>query len=806
MRRMEAWNKQQTQHRWVRKIFLGKLHLAKLAGERLVLLGSVSSLKPSKENTRWLGSAFEGAAIGMVIKDIEGKLLRSNPAFQRMLGYEEGELQTMFRRDFTHPEDAEKDNELYLELLQGDRESFQIDKRYIKKGGGTMWGRLSVSRIEDEDGGPPLAMGVVEDISELKKAEAALGASESRFRSVVEQSPLSIHVFAPDGRSIRANDSWNQLWYLDDGEEPEGANIFEDEYLHVAGLIPYVRDGADGIGAKIPPMLFDPARAGGEGEPRWLEGVIYPLRDATGGITEVTLMLDDVTERKTLESTLVHQALHDPLTNLPNRTLFLDRLSQAFARLRRRPERNVEQDDQQKMREPADDNGQNVGQDVVPYWGSQDMHQEALRKELAVLFLDLDNLKHTNDSLGHNAGDRLLVEVAQRLASRLRPADTLARLAGDEFVILLEEAGEAEAVLAAERIIQGVGEPFAILGEEIFVSISVGIALGKGHVPGGGQPTGHEAEILLKDADLAMYEAKKRGKACYVLYEERMGQEASTRLKAESDLRRAVERHEFEVYYQPKVSLESNLVAGVEALARWRHPERGLVLPAEFIGLAEQTGLIVELGYQVLRMALMQAREWREHWQKHNWQGMNEKLSPPVVWVNLSARQFHEPDLAGHISDVLTEAGVEPNALGLEITESILIEDASPSVSLLQDLKSLGVKLAVDDFGTGYSSLSYLTRLPVDYLKIDRSFITGLDSATENIDYKGNTGSMTVVSAVIGLARAMRMKVVAEGVETQEQILHLKEMGCDLAQGYLLSRPLPAREASAYLDTKLNIG
>ena len=624
-----------------------------------------------------------------------------------MLGYDEGELQAMLRRDFTHPEDAEEDTELYAKLLRGERESFQIEKRYVKKGGGIMWGRLSVSRIEGAEGEPPLAVGVVEDISELKMAEAALGASENRFRAVVEQSPLSIHVFAPDGRSIRANDSWNQLWYLGEGEEPEGASVFEDEQLRVAGLLPYVRNGAAGAGAKIPPMLFDPARAGREGEPRWLEGTIYPLRDAAGEISEVTLMLEDVTERKALEDILAHQALHDPLTDLPNRTLFLDRLGQAFARLQRHSEQDAGQN--------AVNDG---GRDVVPYRGSR-------HEGIAVLFLDLDDLKHVNDSLGHDAGDRLLVEIARRLGSRLRPTDTLARLAGDEFVILLEEVDETETIRAAERITQGTGTPFTIAGQEVFVSISVGIALGGSDTfntaQPPGQPAGHKAETLLRHADLAMYEAKKRGKARHVLYEERMGQEASVRLKIESELRYALSHQQIEAYYQPKVSLESGLVTGVEALARWRHPERGLVLPDEFIPLAEQTGLIVELGYQVLRMALQHAREWREHWRNRR-QAAGEELSPPGVWVNLSARQFHEPDLANKISHILAESGVEPEALGLEITESILVEDASPSLSLLEDLRSLGVKLAVDDFGTGLL-LAKLPDPPASGLSQDRSLL-----------------------------------------------------------------------------------
>lgn len=732
-------------------------------------------LKSSLEGAGWLEEAFERTAVGMVVKDAEGRILQSNPAFRKMLGYGEEELRAMLRRDFTHPEDSEKDAELYSELLRGGRNSFQIEKRYVRKDGGFVWGRLSVSRIGGTGGEPPLAVGVVEDISELKRSEAALGASETRFRAVVEQSPLSIHVFDPEGRSIRANDSWNRLWYLGDGEEPEGANVFEDEQLRVAGLLSYVRDGAAGVGAKIPPVLFDPARAGREGEPRWLEGVIYPLKEASGEITEVTLMLEDVTERKALEDTLAYRSLHDPLTNLPNRTLFLDRLGQAFTRLQRGPETTSST--------PDDVNAEQGG--------------------ISVLFIDLDDLKVVNDSLGHDAGDRLLIEVSRRFRSRLRPSDTLARLAGDEFVVLLENVDEAGAVRTAERILQGVGSPFTISGQEFFISASVGIALGRRSALADRQPAGksvgHEADILLRHADLAMYKAKKRGKARHVLYEERMGQEAGTRLTLERDLRRALRRREIEVYYQPEVFLKSGRVAGMEALARWRHPERGLVLPAEFISLAEQTGLIVELGYQVLEMALWQAVEWHKHGQM-----VDEEAPQPMVWVNLSARQFHEPDLAERISGVLAETGVKPESLGLEITESILVENASPSISLLKDLRHLGVKLAVDDFGTGYSSLSYLTRLPVDYLKIDRSFVNELvaaDVKDPGSNAGNDTGSATVISAVIGLARAMGMKVVAEGVETREQLSRLSQMGCEFAQGYHVAPPMPVEAASAYLKS-----
>ena len=738
-------------------------------------------------SSRGFKATFEGAPVGMVVKDAEGRLLKSNRAFQKMLGYGEEELRGMLRRNFIYPEDAEKDAELYRELLYGGGPGFQIEKRYVKKDGGIMWGRLSVSRIEGEEGERPFALGILEDVSELKRVEEASGVSERRFRAVVEQSPLSIHVFAPDGKSIRANESWNRLWYLDEGEEAEGANVFEDELLRVAGLLPYVEGGVSGVEAKIPPLLFDPARAGREGEPKWLEGVVYPLQDSSGEITEVTLMLDDVTGRKNMEETLVYRALHDTLTDLPNRTLFMDRLEQAFVRLERRPARNTGQNPEW---DPERSSIIEAGRGGVPGRSSY--------RGVAVLFLDLDDLKRVNDSLGHEAGDRLLVEAAGRIGNRLRPADTLARFTGDEFVVLLEEVDEEKAARTSERILQGFDAPFSISGQEIFVTVSVGIALNKKVTAFGGRPV-KEAGTLLRQADLAMYEAKKWGKARYVVYEERMGREAGARVKLEGDLRRALAREEIEVFYQPKVSLQSNQAVGVEALARWRHPEQGLLFPADFIPLAEETGLVVDLGYQVLRTALDQAARWREQWTEHRPDTESSVVAPaPVVWVNLSARQFHEPDLVRHISGILDEKGLTPDVLGLEITESILIEDAGPSVSLLKDLRRLGVKLAVDDFGTGYSSLSYLTRLPVDYLKIDRSFIAQLGPEPDD-EIRDDSGSTTVISAIVGLARAMDMEVVAEGVETEGQLSRLRKMGCDLAQGYHFAGPLPVNEASAYL-------
>lgn len=734
-----------------------------------------------QESMERLGVAFEEAPVGMAIKDAEGRPWQSNPALQKMLGYTAEELRNMSRSEFTHPGDAARDVELYAELLREERNSYRLEKRYLRKDGSVVWGRLSVSRVPGGEGHAPFVLGVVEDIDERRKAEEALRVSEERFRTVIEQSPLSIHVFTPEGTSLAANSSWNKLWALREGEEPEGHDVYEDQQLKATGLLRYIEESVEkGAAVSTPPLLHDPARTGREGPKRWLEASVYPVKDEAGSIREMALVIEDVTERKRLEEKLAHQAFHDSLTGLPNRLLFLDRLGQALARAGRRSERDTEHD---RGRE---------GDATV-----------------AVLFVDLDNFKYVNDSLGHEAGDRLLCEVAGRIEGRLRPADTVARLGGDEFVVLLEDLkGSEEALRAAQRIAEVLASPFTIRDQEIFAPASTGVVLGGADK--NGVTSTVQAEDLLRKADLAMYEAKKQGGARHVFFEEAMGARVGARLKLESDLRQAVgtlsgssgsgvrageQEEEFTLYYQPKVSLANGRTVGMEALLRWAHPERGLVSPAEFIGLAEDTGLIVPIGWWVLRRACDQAHKWGMQWGSEPREGESAPTAPPTVWVNLSARQLHEPDLSGRISEILQQVGLQPEALGLEITESVLLGDGSASVSMLEDLKALGVKLAVDDFGTGYSSLAYLKRLPVDYLKIDRSFISGLGTGAKASDDE------TIVSAVMGLARAMKLGVVAEGVETEEQARCLREMGCEIVQGYYFARPLPTGEASSYLAT-----
>ncbi len=434
---------------------------------------------------------------------------------------------------------------------------------------------------------------------------------------------------------------------------------------------------------------------------------------------------------------LTRQAFRDSLTGLPNRALFMDRLTHGLTRAKRRHE------------------------------------------HLAVLFVDLDRFKVINDTLGHAVGDQLLVEVSNRLNASLRPGDTVARLGGDEFGLLLEDVADGETAEAvAVRIETELAKPLHFEGREIFITASIGIALSSARL---GMP-----EEILRDADLAMYHAKAKGKARHEIFDDSMSAPALERMDLEMDLRSAISRHEFRLHYQPILRLDTGRITEVEALIRWQHSKRGLLQPEAFIGLTEETGLIVPIGQWVLNEACRQARTWQ----------LEFPSNPPLVMsVNLSAKQFQHPTLVQEISLALAESGLPASSLKLEITESVVMHDAPATLAKLKELKDLGIRLAIDDFGTGYSSLGYLKRFPVDTLKIDRSFIKGLTR-------EGNDSA--IVRAVVTVAKTLNMDVTAEGVETDQQRDELKALGCDRAQGFLFARPADAAHVTPLLANSKN--
>jgi diguanylate cyclase (GGDEF)-like protein len=562
------------------------------------------------------------------------------------------------------------------------------------------------------------------------------------LRTAIEQSPLATAILGPDGRYLLVNAAWNALWSLGVGGPPEGSNVFEDERLRAMGLIPYLEECRAGGVVSTSPLLLE--TRGAETGPRWLKAFVYPVRDEAGSLLQMGLVLEDFTERKALEDQLAHRAFHDPLTGLPNRALFSDRLVHALARAKRQAE---------------------LGESGA----------------VAVLYLDLDAFKRFNDSLGHHAGDRLLVGVAERVAARMRTGDTFARIAGDEFALLLEDLDDVgQAAEVAERIKRDLTLPFVVDGHEAVVTSSIGIATA---IPG---ESGEEyAEELMRRADVAMYEGKREGKDRYKVFSSRMNH-SFERLELEENLRRAIAREELKVYYQPQVRISTGEVIGFEALVRWEYAERGLLLPSEFIPVAEQTGMIIPLGRWVLAEACRQARAFREQIPPE---------APLRVCVNLSTLQLRHPELLEEVSEVLSENGTDPPELALEITESVMSEqDRSNAVDILQGLKNLGVSLAIDDFGTGHSSITNLKSFPVDMLKMDRSMVEGVHEDPEN---------RAIVSATRGLAQAFGLEIGAEGVETAEEMEALRLLGCDFVQGYYWQEPGPAEEMEKVLTSSL---
>jgi diguanylate cyclase (GGDEF)-like protein/PAS domain S-box-containing protein len=595
---------------------------------------------------------------------------------------------------------------------------------------GSVWLSGTYAPHRDASGAVVGAVGIVRDVTDRRRAEHLSSTVEPQFRTLVEQSLVGMYV-AQDGRFRYAN--------------PRLAAVFgctQNELLGLDSLLALVAEedreavleNIRRIEEERQTVRFTFRGIRKDGEPIEVEAHGTPAEVA--GNSAVIGTLSDISDRKRVESRILEQAYNDPLTRLPNRTLFLERLELALAQARRHGRR------------------------------------------LAVLYIDLDRFKLINDTRGHSTGDLLLQSLALRLKRRLRQADTLARVGGDEFVILMPDArASPEMSLVAQKLLAAVARPFQLGDQTLHVTASIGIAT----FPDDGQ----NGETLLRNADAAMYRAKELGRNNFQLCTPELTSKAVERLALQVGLRQALDRNEFALHYQPIVSLVTGRVVGLEALVRWEHPEQGLVMPTAFISAAEETGLIVPLGEWVLRAACQQVKKWHQ-----------TGLGDLRVAVNVSARQFREDSLVHMVGSALSEADLDPRHLEVEITESIAMESAEIVVGNLRLLRGMGVGIAIDDFGTGYSSLTYLKRYPVTALKIDRSFVADLpDSAAD----------AGIVRAIVEMAHGTKLNVIAEGVETKDQFLLLQRHGCDEMQGYWVSPPLTSGGVDHLLGEELRL-
>jgi diguanylate cyclase (GGDEF)-like protein/PAS domain S-box-containing protein len=677
----------------------------------------------------FLESLVASSTDAITVVDAAGRALYSSPTAERLFGFEQGWAQGTSAFDVVHPDDLEEVARAFAEVLAHPDEVVVRQFRISTTAG--EWRTVearATNRLDDPD-----VCGVVittRDVTDRAQAEAALRESEERYQRLVEHSPQAIAVHQ-DGAFVYLNPAAVRLLGAESEAELLGRPVVDVMHPDDVGPLPALGDDLLG-GGVIAPTVRERRIVRRDGDVLDVELVGVPI--TFRGQPALQLMARDVTDRRRAERVLAHQALHDHLTGLPNRALLLDRLTQALVRTSR-------------------------GTGFV-----------------AVLYLDLDRFKLVVDELGHEAGDRVLRAVAARLRNVVRPSDTVARFAGDEFVVVCDDVqGPAEATRIANRIVEVLAMPVDD-HEEVVVAASIGVSLARGEEIA--------AEALVRNADTAMHRAKELGRGRIELFDEAMRSRLVNRLRQERLLARAVADGQLSLHYQPVVRLPEIEITGVEALVRWEHPERGLVLPGDFVPLAEDSGLIVEVGSWVLAEGCRQAARWA---------GSVGRAQGVEMAVNLSAKQLAEPFFVKEVASLLHEhggGGRRSFTLWLEITETLLLEDPIVTASLLTELRGLGVRLAIDDFGTGYSSLAYLRRFPVDCLKIDRSFVCGLD---------GDGDTRPIAAAIVEMAHALGLRVVAEGVETSTQLEALIDLGCDAAQGFLFAPALPARQLEALL-------
>ncbi len=709
-------------------------------GRRMVL-ASARDVTEREEATEEMGRLnrrnqmiLDSVGEGIYGVDHEMKISFANPATARMTGHEIGDLIGENAHELLHHTKPGGERYPFHECPVFET----IEKgKFRRASNDVLWRRdgtsfpveYSSTPTRDDKGEVSGAVVVFRDVTGRRRSERLLKEREERFR-VLFQNASDVILVSDEDRTIRyASPSAERVM----GHRPEtlvGTGVVD--CIH-----PEDEERFRAMEAEIrkkrgvsPTMEFRLRHADGSWHSHEAIGNNLLREPSVRGIV---FNLRDVTERKVLEEQLTHQAFHDSLTGLPNRNLFMDRVEQALRRSKRK------------------------------------------NKAVAVLFMDLDNFKFVNDTLGHELGDKLLTGIAQRLKGCLRLEDTAARFGGDEFTILLEDiSGEGGAVRVAERVGAALSEPFELGGREVFVTTSIGVSL---NIFGT-----ERIEDLLRHADIAVYHAKERGRNRHAVFEPGMNAWAMDQMVLGNDLKRALEREEFVLLYQPKTLLSTGRIVAVEALLYWNHPERGRLSPNQFIPLAEETGMISAIGRWVLHTACRQTRQWKE-----------TLAHPPTrVSVNLSVVQLRSRKLVEEVADALRETNLDAGSLSLEVTESLLMENVYSAIDTLVELRKLGVGLAIDDFGTGYSSLATLKNLPLDILKVDKAFIDGLNEEGRDAD---------IVRAIIDLAHTLGMSVTAEGVESREQFDLLREMGCEVAQGYFMSRPIEADEIPDLLDS-----
>ena len=686
---------------------------------------------------------FNEAAIGIAQTDLMDKILDSNRVLQMLLRYTDAELNNRSLKEFTHPEDANSDPELLENLLAGEYDTFKVSKRYICKNGTIVWANQSCSIVRDTT--QPFIINMIEDITERKFAEEARLEAEKKYRDIYENAIEGIFQCTPEGYYLSVNPAFVRIFGYESAEQiyTEITDIGQQLYVNPERRVEFLAK----LESHSNVQDFEYQACCRDGRIIWVNETVRVVREGDQ-ILYYEGMVEDVTGRKLTEEKLRHDATHDQLTGLLNRAAFTTRLTEALAQFSNSSfEFSIFKDDIRNIKSK------------IPF---------------AVLFVDLDRFKIVNDSMGHLVGDQLLTEIAHRLDSDICANDVVARFGGDEFALMLENIPDGATLeQRIERIHQQISQPYTLKNQTFNPTASIGIALS--------DPKYHSADEVLRDADTAMYEAKKQGRGKSALFQPTMHTYIVSMLKMESDLRKALEREEFCLYYQPIISLETHQTVGLEALVRWLHPKQGLVPPDKFIPLAEDSGLIKELGLWVFETACTQLRRWQTQFSHHAELGMN---------INVSPVQLKQPHLVRQIQDILEKTGINGPTCRIEITESAMMQDPEAALMVLNDLKSLKTLLYIDDFGTGYSSLSYLQKFPIDALKIDKSFIKEIDTSHKAVQ---------IANAIIALGDAFDLKVIAEGVETHYQVSMLTEAHCHHVQGYLFSRPKDALSIEEFL-------